>query len=111
MLLDFSKFTTKIATNFKGKLIGKDEFGNKYYESKKLNIQGRKRRWVVYSGLVEPTKIPPIWFAWSHYMTDEPLEDETKDWYKPHLPNTTGTVHAYEYKPQDDTNYQAWKPE
>ena len=35
-----------------GKFIGEDEFGNKYYENKK------KKRWIIYNGEIEATKIP-----------------------------------------------------
>ena len=41
---------TFIYTLFKGKLEGKDEFGNKYYSNK----QGK--RWVVYQSRVESSK-------------------------------------------------------
>ena len=33
-------------------LLVQDEFGNKYYENKK------KKRWVIYNGEIEATKIP-----------------------------------------------------
>ena len=43
---------TSIQTLFFGKLVGKDHLGNKYYESK------TGRRWVIYNGEIEATKIP-----------------------------------------------------
>ena len=38
---------TRLHTFFKGKFVGKDENGNKYYESK------NGRRWVIYNGEVD----------------------------------------------------------
>ena len=46
-------FGTRLQTIFFGKFVGEDEFGNKYYENKK-----RKKRWVIYKGEIEATKIP-----------------------------------------------------
>ena len=42
---------TRIQTLLFGKFVGKDSFGNKYYQNR-----GGKR-WVVYSGEIEATKI------------------------------------------------------
>ena len=44
-------------------LVGQDEFGNRYYEARdnKDSYADRKRRWVIYRGYAEPTKIPPDW--------------------------------------------------
>ena len=52
---------TRIYTIIFGKFIGKDEYGNKYYQSKK------GRRWVIYNGEVEATKIPNDWYSWIHF--------------------------------------------
>lgn len=101
-----------------GKLIGKDEYGNKYYEHKSQEYNGRKRRWVIYNGIAEPTKVPPKWHGWLHYMTDI-LSSEKFAWQKNHVPNLTGTDYAY--RPtghllkggkRDTTtgDYQAWRP-
>ena len=43
-------FGTFLKTLFTGTLVGKDEFGNKYYKNKNDD------RWVVYSKSVEATK-------------------------------------------------------
>ena len=39
----------------------KDNSGNKYYESKK------GKRWVIYNGEVEASKIPNEWYSWMHH--------------------------------------------
>ena len=38
-------------------LVGKDEFGNRYFEEKKPSLEGRKRRYVIYSGLAEASRV------------------------------------------------------
>ena len=43
-------FGTRLQTIFFGKFVGEDEFGNKYYENKKIN-----KRWVIYKGEIEAT--------------------------------------------------------
>ena len=46
---------TFINTIFFGKLVGSDESGNKYYESKKC------KRWVIYNGEINDSKINSDW--------------------------------------------------
>ena len=118
---------TLLYTLFNGRKVGTDEFGNKYYVSNRREGQhiGRglkPRRWVVYKGYAEPTRIPPNWHEWMHHMTDEiPVEDDAKghEWQKPHLMNLTGTKFAYFPKGDKRGNrkranvssdYKAWKP-
>ena len=55
---------TFIYTLFIGKLVGKDEFGNKYYSNSK------GKRWVIYANRVEASKIPPEWHLWIHFLTN-----------------------------------------
>ena len=46
----------------RGQLVGTDEFGNRYYQSRdNVSYDGRKRRWVIYDGYAEATKVPPEW--------------------------------------------------
>ncbi len=92
---------TKITTLLKGKLVGKDMFGNRYYVEKRVAKTAKSKRWVMYSGLAEASKVPPMWHAWLHHMVDE-LPDETQtphyEWQKEHQPNLTGTSFAYKPK-------------
>ena len=53
---------TRIYTFLNGKLVGKDEFGNKYYENKKKN-----KRWVIYQGEIDASKISNEWYLWIHF--------------------------------------------
>ena len=109
---------TKIFTFFRGKLVGVDEFGNKYYQDRKLTGNNMRKRWVAYNGVAEASRVPPSWHGWLHYTTDEVRSEEYK-WQKKHTPNLTGTPFAY-FPPghekgggvrEDATgDYEAWKP-
>lgn len=81
-----------------GVLVGTDKAGNKYYRSKKVQPGRRERRWVIYNGEPEATKVPPEWHGWLHHTVKEPLGEGSpfhKPWQKEHLPNPTGTLQAY----------------
>lgn len=79
------------------KYIGKDEFGNKYYQkSKNKGHFDRKDRFVVYKGIVEGSKVPPGWFAWLHHQTDvKPKNKHAHSWQEEYQLNATGTSYAY----------------
>jgi NADH:ubiquinone oxidoreductase subunit len=107
---------TKLFTAICGKKVGEDEFGNRYFTSKK------GRRWVMYNGIAEASKVPAIWHRWLHKTTDEvPTGNAPKhDWQKTHTPNLTGTTGAYAPKGHIKSggkrakatgDYTAWKPE
>lgn len=112
---------TKLHTFIYGRLVGQDAFGNRYFESKRACKGERKRRWVIYNGVVEPSKVPAAWHGWLHYTLDAPLgEGKHYGWQKPHLPNLTGTVarHLPAGHPskgggraKSSADYQPWKPE
>ena len=102
-------FGTRIKTIFTGKLVGKDSFGNKYYENKK------GKRWIIYSGEIDATKIPVEWYSWMHF-TQNKIEKKHElkkyDWQKPHQHNLTGTNESYyPYKNKDvlKKKYKSWK--
>ena len=102
-------FGTRIKTIFTGKLVGKDSFGNKYYENKK------GKRWIIYSGEIDATKIPVEWYSWMHF-TQNKIEKKHElkkyDWQKPHQHNLTGTNGSYyPYKNKDvlKKKYKSWK--
>ncbi len=89
---------TRLFTWIKGDLVGEDEFGNRYYREKGRPTRARRRRWVIYEGEAEASKVPPGWHAWLHRVVDSPPDEATADrlpWQKPHVPNLTGTAHAY----------------
>ena len=82
---------TFIFTLFAGKMVGRDEFGNKYYASSK------GKRWVIYKNTTEASKIPPEWHLWIHFLTNsKPSGNLDKfEWQKKHQGNLTGTANAY----------------
>ena len=82
---------TFIYTALNGKLVGRDEFGNKYYSSSK------NKRWVIYKDYVEASKIPPEWHLWMHSLAKNVPSGSIKkySWQKKHQANLTGTNQAY----------------
>ena len=115
-------FTIRLLIWFKSNFVGSDSYGNRYYEEKhkKASDGSKPRRWVVYKGNSEASKIPPEWHAWLHYRADQPLQGQIYAWQKPHLPNLTGTQYAYnpenvhgkviELKTKKKPAYEPWKP-
>ncbi len=107
----------------RGSLVGSDDQNNRYFEERKPSQEGRKRRWVLYAGLAEPSQVPPDWHGWLHYTFDEPPTKaplRRQVWELPHVPNLTGTPGAY--RPRGSLarhgdrqkatgDYEAWKPE
>ncbi|HXP97071.1 MAG TPA: NADH-ubiquinone oxidoreductase subunit NDUFA12 family protein, partial [Telmatospirillum sp.] len=87
---------TILFTWAKGKLAGTDSQGNRYYRERRARSGHRQRRWVVYKGRGEASRVPPEWHAWLHYTVDQPLSVASeKSWVKDHQPNLTGTSEAY----------------
>lgn len=120
---------TKIYTWWYGDLVGEDEFGNRYYQKKGAPIKStgyasgtRRKRWVMYNGQPEASKVPAEWHAWLHYLVDDAPEQGDRprfDWQKEHLPNLTGTVYAYRppghilkggQREKATGDYEAWTP-
>lgn len=124
---------TMLFTWLRGRLVGTDEFGNRYYVEKEarkaatsggvsnLNPQRAVRRWVVYKGDAEASKVPAEWHVWLHRTTDEiPATNLAKrPWQKPHLPNLTGTDLAYHppgsllkgaHRAPTSGDYEPWRP-
>ena len=104
-------------------LIGMDDYGNRYFEDRKVSVEGRKRRYVIYKGVAEPSKVPADWHGWLHYTLDTPPTETPlprQDWETDHTPNLTGTVFAYRPKgslkaggtrQSADSDYEAWTPD
>ncbi len=109
-------FLNKIKIKLSCKKVGSDEFGNQYYQHPKS-----LKRYVVYKGMVEASKIPSNWHGWMHYSTDKiPDQNQPKNsWHQTHLPNLTGTKLRYfigghlakkSLRVKTGGDYQAWKP-
>ena len=100
---------TKLKTIFSGKLVGKDLRGNKYYQNK------TGKRWIIYSGEIDASKIPIEWYSWIHFTNNriENIHDlEKYNWQKPHQSNQTGTENAYHPNSNNEQikkKYTTWK--
>jgi NADH:ubiquinone oxidoreductase subunit len=108
----------------RGEFIGEDEFGSRYYQSRdNSSYDGRRRRWVTYSGYADASKVSPDWHGWLHYTLDEPptvAPLARQRWELDHVPNLTGTPMAWKpqgslaadgKRPAATGDYEAWTPE
>lgn len=118
-------FGTQFWTWMYGEAVGEDEFGNRYYRTRGGKIDpglGFERRWVIFNGYPEASRVPPSWHGWLHHTVDVPPTQETYKpwaWEKPYLPNMTGTPAAYRppgstlaagRRPKATGDYKAWTP-
>ncbi len=107
---------TQVFTWRKGEKVGEDDQGNVYYRN-----ADDSKRWVIFNGEIEATRVSPDWHGWLHRTWDEPPTDKPlvhKAWEKPHQENLTGTMLAYapagsirRENPADRGDYEAWTPE
>lgn len=116
-----STLGTRLYTMMNGVLVGEDPAGNRYYEARKPSARDlyRRKRWVIFKGRVEASKVPADWHAWLHHTAEAPLKAVDRPWSKPHMPNLTGTPHATVPKGDEraggrrqaaTADYQAWRP-
>jgi NADH:ubiquinone oxidoreductase subunit len=113
---DGQTFGTQLWTWRKGRKVGEDALGNVYY-----NNADDSRRWVIYNGAMEASRIAPDWHGWLHKTWDEPPTNKPlahNSWEKPHQENLTGTARAYapagslrRATPAERSDYEAWSPE
>ncbi|MDZ7904984.1 MAG: NADH:ubiquinone oxidoreductase subunit NDUFA12 [Cypionkella sp.] len=106
---------TQLFTWRKGIRVGADDQGNIYYRNKDAS-----RRWVIYHGEAEASRVSPDWHGWLHHTwphppTEKPLKH--KAWEAPHVENLTGTAAAYAPTgsikagaPAPRRDYDAWAP-
>jgi NADH:ubiquinone oxidoreductase subunit len=118
-----SQFGTRMQTLFYGVPEGRDAFGNRYFRDRTTPRGTRQRRWVIYAGEPEASKVPPEWHIWLHHTVDVPLSEQSpfrKSWQIKYQPNMTGTEAAYlppghtlEGGKRDKAtgDYEAWHPE
>lgn len=117
--------STNLFTRLRGERVGEDEQGNVYYQTaggKKDKALGIVRRWVIYNGYADGSRVPPGWSGWLQHRTDIPPSKEDykpMPWQLPHQPNMTGTAQAY--RPSGSTlvagdrqksggDYRPWTP-
>jgi len=107
---------TQLYTWRKGERVGEDDQGNIFYQSR-----DGKRRWVIFNGETEASRVGADWHGWLHHTYAEPPTKSPlahKSWEKPHLKNQTGTAKAYapagsmrHAQPAPRNDYEAWSPE
>ena len=114
---------TRIFTWLHGTYVGSDSQGNRYYRGRPIGGRTRERRWVIYAGEPEASRVPPDWHGWLHGLLAEPPTSAPLPqypWQQEHLPNLTGTDLAY--RPPGHTlaggkrapatgDYQPWTPD
>ena len=107
----------------KGEHVGTDAQGNKYYRSKDRGDGQRERRWVIYEGSNDASRVPAEWHGWLHGSGEDVPESHLpppRTWEADYTPNATGTAQAY--RPQGALerggkraravgDYEAWSPE
>jgi NADH:ubiquinone oxidoreductase subunit len=111
--------TTRLHTWRHGNKVGSDALGNFYYTSK----GGDRRRWVIYQGANDASRIPPDWYAWMHHMIDGPPDESLPPppkFLREPTPNLTGTRFAYRpsgalergaQRAAASGDYEAWTPD
>lgn len=107
---------TQLWTWRHGTKVGEDTQGNIFYENK-----DKSRRWVIFNGEAEASRVDPDWHGWLHHTWDKTPSEAPlvhKPWQKPHQENLTGTALAYAPKgsirradPIARKDYEAWTPE
>lgn len=114
---------TTIFYGLRGKTrVGEDSLGNEYWEGGS-DTAGRVRRWVIYAGANDASRVPPEWSAWLHHQIDD-IPDRAlpprRVWQKPAVPNMTGTALAYRppgalekggHRAAATGDYEAWTPD
>jgi len=107
---------TQLYTWRKGVRVGEDDSGNAFYETR-----DGARRWVIFNGEIEASRVSPDWHGWLHHTFKEPPNKAPlthRDWEKPHVMNQTGTDAAHvpagslrRNASGSRADYEAWSPE
>ena len=101
-----------------GEEVGRDDLGNVY-----MTTGDGKRRWVMYEGSNDVSRVPPEWYAWLTRLIDD-VPDRSlppaPKFLKAPIPNLTGTSRAYRpsgalerggNRQAASGDYQAWIPD
>lgn len=106
----------------KGRKVGEDHQGNVYYEGGK-GLDGQPRRWVIYNGPNDASRVPAEWHGWLHHNVEGAPESclpPPRIWQKDYTPNLTGTQEAYRplgalekggRRAMSTGDYEAWSPD
>lgn len=119
---DGATIGTSLFTAMRGQHVGTDAQGNKYYRQPAKN-GGFERRWVIYNGANDASRVPAEWHGWLHHSYDELPESHLappRIWEVDYTPNATGTNAAYlpagalergGKRAAATGDYQAWTPD
>lgn len=102
---------------FRGKKVGQDKIGNKFYVHKEI----QSKKWVLYKNNIDPTSLEVKWQIWltsTNSNLPTTIEKSNFIWQKDKQPNLTGTVDSYHPKinkgnkniPKENKN-STWNPE
>jgi len=110
---------TGLWTRLRGDEVGKDEAGNVYFRDKK----NPARRWVIYEGSNDGSRVPPAWQMWLK-GTIEDLPEKAlppiRKFQQTPTANLTGTMAAFrpdgalgsgKVRPASTGDYEPWIPE
>ena len=112
---------TSIFSAMNGRKVGQDALGNTYFTGKKP-FNGRERRWVIYDGANDASRVPAEWHGWLHHSYDDMPESHLpppRIWERDYEPNATGTAQAYlpegalergGKRAEARGDYEAWSP-
>jgi len=103
-----------------GELVGGDAQGNRYFRAKRPYpkghpFAGRERRWVIYNGANDASRVPAEWHGWLHGAFDSLPESNLpppRFWEADYSPNPTGTAQAH--RPRgggSGASYESWSPD
>ncbi|HSG33977.1 MAG TPA: NADH:ubiquinone oxidoreductase subunit NDUFA12 [Sphingomonadaceae bacterium] len=120
---DGATIGTSLFSALNGEQIGVDAQGNRYFRSKRKDADGRERRWVIYEGANDASRVPAEWHGWLHGSFDDVPESRLpppRIWETDYSPNATGTAAAY--RPQGALekggkraaatgDYESWTPD
>lgn len=119
---DGATIGTALWSKRNGTRVGEDHQGNVYMQGGK-GLDGRPRRWVMYNGANDSSRVPAEWHGWLHYTFEEAPESclpPPRIWEKEFTPNLTGTSRAYRpsgaiekggVRQSATGDYEAWTPD
>jgi NADH:ubiquinone oxidoreductase subunit len=125
---DGATIGTLLNSGLSGEHVGTDAQGNRYYRAKKKQatggpFAGRERRWVIYNGANDASRVPPEWHGWLHGTFDgvpESYLPPARIFEVDYTPNATGTPAAYlpqgalergGRRARATGDYEAWSPD
>ena len=120
---DGATIGTSLFSSHTGAQVGTDGQGNTYFRTKSPKKGQRERRWVIYNGANDASRVPAEWHGWLHGTFDDLPESHLPAphiWEVDYSPNATGTATAYlpagalqrgGRRAAATGDYEAWTPD